>query len=346
MNDADDPRNLTPRELAQRYLDRRQIDAADETLRTYRKRLQHFVEWCEEQDIQEVRRLSGWHVDQFETARRSEGVSPVTLKGELSALRLMLQYGERIEAVDDDLAEKVDPPTLSKEEESSDTKLASGDAVALLRFYRDEPGHLGQPYHACFELAWNTGARLGSLIALDREDFYPDEQYVEFLHRPETGTPLKNDEGGQRPVSIPEPVLETIEYYVARERPKKRDEHGREPLFATRQGRASRSTIRGWIYGATQPCVRVECPHGKRRAECEWTERNYRSKCPSSRSPHQIRTGSISWQLDQGIPLEVVSDRADVSPDVIRRHYDKSSELQKMENRRRQHVAELDIDDS
>lgn len=41
----------------------------------------------------------------------------------------------------------------------------------------------------------------------------------------------------------------------------------------------------------------------------------------------------------------MVAERVNSAPDTIRRHYDKASEREKMLNRRREFVDELDIDD-
>jgi predicted naringenin-chalcone synthase len=72
------------------------------------------------------------------------------------------------------------------------------------------------------------------------------------------------------------------------------------------------------------------------------------SKCPSTRSPHPIRTGSITWQLNQGVPREVVSQRCNT--DQIEEFYDKPDEDERwrryhdqMERQRRQHVDSLDL---
>ncbi|WP_239638600.1 hypothetical protein [Halorubrum saccharovorum] len=66
------------------------------------------------------------------------------------------------------------------------------------------------------------------------------------------------------------------------------------------------------------------CPHDKDPDTCEWTRYVHLSKCPSSRSPHPIRTGSITWQLNQEIPPEV-AERVDATVKTIENHYDWAS---------------------
>jgi hypothetical protein len=129
---------------------------------------------------------------------------------------------------------------------------------------------------------------------------------------------------------------------VARERKDLRDDAGRKPLFPSRIGRASKSAIRGWVYLATQPCMAVECPHGKRRPNCEFVPRDQASKCPSTRPPHAIRRGSITWQRNLGFDEETVASRAAATPDVIRRYYDDPDYDDELE-RRREETGRIDI---
>jgi hypothetical protein len=103
--------------------------------------------------------------------------------------------------------------------------------------------------------------------------------------------------------------------------------------------------MRAWSYLATEPCLHSPCPHDRERASCEYVNYTHASKCPSSRSPHQIRRGSITWQLDLGIPPAVVAERVNASTDVIKLHYDAASPRERMERRRRPFIDNLDIDD-
>jgi len=104
------------------------------------------------------------------------------------------------------------------------------------------------------------------------------------------------------------------------------------------------------MYLATRPCLHSPCPHGKERDTCDWTKYAQGSKCPSSRSPHQIRTGSITWHLNIGIPPAVVAERVNASIDTIRDHYDHAStenrlrrRRERMERNRRQFIENIDL---
>lgn len=67
--------------------------------------------------------------------------------------------------------------------------------------------------------------------------------------------------------------------------------------------------------------------------DCEGTNYGYYSTCPSSASPHAVRRGSIMHHLSEDVPEKVVSDRMNVGPVVLDKHYDKRSERQKVEQR-------------
>jgi hypothetical protein len=63
-------------------------------------------------------------------------------------------------------------------------------------------------------------------------------------------------------------------------------------------------------------------------------KRTTASGCPSSRSPHDVRRGSITKHLREGTPREVVVDRMNVSREVLDLHYDERTKREKMRIRR------------
>ncbi|MDZ7687639.1 MAG: site-specific integrase [Halobacteriales archaeon] len=155
------------------------------------------------------------------------------------------------------------------------------------------------------------------MYALDVEDFEPEEPCLRLRHRPETGTPLKNAEGAERDLALGDFYAQVIQDYIDENRHDVQDEHGRNPLITSANGRLCKGSYRIFAYKVSLPCWTSTCPHGKERSTCDWTVKEHLSKCPSSRSPHDFRRSSISYHLKEGLPPEVVSDRVDASIDVI-----------------------------
>jgi integrase len=176
---------------------------------------------------------------------------------------------------------------------------------------------------------------MGAARAIDLRDYHPGEGSVEIRHRPKTRTPLKSQDTGERLVALSDDLCQLLDDWIAERRPDTVDDHGRQPLLTTGQGRLSGSTLRHDVYGFSRPCqVGQECPHGRDPDDCEAVSRDPAAKCPSSVSPHAIRRGAITNHLNSDVPENVVGDRANVSKDVLDQHYDQRTERERMEPRR------------
>ena len=331
---------LSPREGVERYLAHREGYVADATLESYDYALRPFLDWCEEHHVEALDELTGRHFDAYETAQRQQ-VAKTTVKNRMKDLRTAVRYWEQIEEVPEDLSEKVPVRNLPKSEEVRDETLFWSEAQPLLAWY-SRAGHAGSKHHALLELAWNTAARVGALRALDLRDYYPEKGVLWFRHRPGMDTPLKNGEDGERVVSISPRVVAALDTYIEEHRNGVRDDYGRSPLFTSQQGRPAVSTFRVWFYKLTRPCVFGSCPHNREPETCEATEHQAESKCPSSHSPHPVRKGSISWHLANRVPISVVEARCDASREVIRRHYDMRSPVDRALDRRETVLPRID----
>lgn len=325
---------MTPREAKERFLRRRRNDSTTASVETYHGRLKLFVEWCDGVGIASVGDLYPYDINDYFDLRSGEAES-TTVENEMYTLRKFCEFLETMGSVDD-LSEKVPIPNVPEDERASDEKIPTDEALAAIRYHRENPETFGTRAHVLLELAWFTGARQGGLRVLDVRDVYQTENCVEFRHRPETDTPLKNKYYGERTVGVLEETMDAVAAFIRKHRYDIHDENGRQPLFASRYGRPTGNTFRVWSYLATLPCSYGSCPHGKSPETCEWTERNHASKCPSSRSPHPIRTGSVTWQLNSGVPIQDVSDRVNAEPKTIAAHYDKPDEEELWRRRREQ----------
>lgn len=341
---------MTPRAAAKRYLRRREPDSTEGSLEGWEYRLKLFVEWCESVGIDTVGQLRRYDLDEYYELRASE-VAPATLEGQMWTIKRYVEFLEDLGAVPEGHSNAVRIPDLDPEDRSNNEKLSTEDAKALLEFYRSDEQRYGTRAHAFLELAWFTGARQGGLRALDLRDVDLGETpYVDFRHRPDTGTPLKNKLGGERPVALTETIASVLRTYLQKHRYDVHDEHGRQPFLASAQGRPGKNTLRVWSYLATLPCLHSPCPHGKERETCEWADYAHASKCPSSRSPHRIRTGTVTWLLNSGWPPEDVAERVNATVKTIEQHYDKADPEERrkrlrdrMEKRRRPLLADLEL---
>jgi len=138
-----------------------------------------------------------------------------------------------------------------------------------------------------------TGIRQSTLHAFDLDDYDAEERYLAAVNREETGTRLKNGYDGEREVSISKDAAQAIDGYLEANRNPVTDEHGREPLLTTRNGRLQKSTIRQYVYAWSRPCaIGKDCPVGEDPDTCEAAQTNNAAyDCPESVSPHPIRRG-------------------------------------------------------
>lgn len=325
---------ISPEKAVKMYLDDRKRDCTAETVKGHKSRLSFFVDWCEREGIDNMNELSGRDIHEFQVWRR-DGLNISTERTQMATLRVFIQWCESIDAVETGLFKKVNVPNVPETEKAKETTLHPDRAERI-------NDHLGSFEYATVEhvtclILTETGMRMGAAHALDIDDYRPeaDVAHLDLIHRPETGTGLKNGTRGERPVAISEGVCEVIDDYLEHNRPDVRDDAGREPLLATSRGRPAKSTIRKYIYKWSRPCeTGEECPHERDPDDCEAALHvPQASKCPSSVTPHPIRRGYITHLLHSGVSKDVVSERCNVSPGIIDQHYDVRSEKDKMKQR-------------
>ena len=326
---------IDPESALELYLDDRRNEVSKHTIYAHKCRMGHFLRWCDENNIDELSMLTRRQLHEFRIWRRNDGdLSPASEKTQMDTLRVFIRWCENIGFVEPDLHMAVQSPTLAPGDNVRDVMLPADTAADIeAHLERYEYASLA---HVLFLLLWRTGMRIGAAHSLDVEDYNSNEQYLEVIHRPETDTPIKNKSEGERLVALSKAMCAVIDDWVATKRPDVTDEYGREPLLTTRYGRAHTTHLRKLVYRWTQPCALTgECPHGRTVVECPATTYNRGSECPSSVAPHAIRRGAITHWLQRDWPTRVVSDRANVSADVLDKHYDRRTDREKMEQRRK-----------
>ncbi|RDI72667.1 site-specific integrase [Halopelagius longus] len=307
-----------PAEAVKEYLNARESKLSETTIESQRNRLEAFVEWAEENGLQNMSSLSGRDIHYFRMWIE-ERVEPVILAGHLQTLREFLEFCAWRSVVPNGISERVHIPTVEPEEETRNHFLGPDRGKAVLDYLHQF--QYASRDHALFTLLWRTGIRLGTLRSFDVGDFDAGAQLLRIRHRPKTETPLKNGSDAERSISISSSTSNVILDYINHHRCDVIDRYDRNPLITTQQGRVSRGAVRDAVYRVTRPCVIGSCPHDQDPKTCEAMDSGSPQKCPSSRSPHSIRRGSMAWFLRRGTSSELVSDQMDVSRGILESYW-------------------------
>lgn len=315
----------------ERYLKEKKPKVSDSTLYNHSSTLNRFSSFVEQESINQISEVDQFHVSDFKIARREEDdISEMTLYNDLCTIRVFLKWAGSMGLVDSTVAENM---ILPNPDGTRDTKIEPETAEKILEYL--DKFEYATFRHTLFAILWETGFRMGTVRAIDIDDYYSDDQYFEITHRPDTDTPLKNGQNAEREVNLHQWVCNIIDDYISINRKQAQDDHNRNPLLTTSYGRPAKSNIRAHVNGLTRPCYYSgECPHNRNQETCEATEYVYSQRCPSSVSPHPIRRSAITAWLNEGHRKELISDRMDVSTDTLDKHYDARTESEKRELRR------------
>ncbi|EMA39167.1 tyrosine-type recombinase/integrase [Halobiforma nitratireducens] len=320
---------LAPAAGVDRYVTRRESEITPKTVDEYRRKLDYFLEFCEMQGIDDLNAFDGRLVDDYRVWRRDHASDAVdtlgakTMRDEMYLFRSFLRYLESIEAVRPGLADRVVVPELGDRDGVRDVEIAPEQVAAILEYLNTH--RYADREHVVWLLHCRTGRRPGAIQSLDVPDVHLEaEPYLTFRHRPGEGSRLKNGTKGEGDIAIMDAVAAVLEDYIEHHREPVTDEYGREPLLTSAQGRLSKSVMRRYFYKWSRPCAYTnECPHGEVIEACPAAQSmDAASKCPSSHASYATRHGHITQLRRLGVPKSVISDRCDVSEEIIDKHYD------------------------
>lgn len=334
--DFEPARVVHPRKARRDFLEHKRNTLKASSARAYEYPTKHFIEFLEEQEIAQTSEINGYLIEQWKQKRQAE-VKPVTVYNNVKHLRVFIKWLQNSELVEYGLYDKIEVPQIPNNEAVNQDVLRKERAENVLEYLATF--EYGTLYHAIFALMWNTGCRISGAMALDLEDSEASvegDSILKFRDRPEMGTPLKNGMKGERNVTITESLAGVLNDYIEMNRLEETDDHGRDPLFTVPSGRIYRQRVYKNFVGYTRPCVYAnECPHDREIGVCEAAQRKEKApSCPSSVSLHPIRRGSITNHINNGWPMEPLSERVDVSVEVLKKHYDARSEEKARQNRR------------
>lgn len=332
---SEGPSSVSPRKARSLFVQYKRGRVKDSTVRAYKYPLEHFVSFCEKHGITAMSDIGTYIIQSWQENRRQD-VKLVTLHNNAKHLRVFIKWCGRQEYVPWELHERMTVPKLTNENAVSDETMRLEQAEAILRYL--DTFEYGTRKHGAFYTMWHTGCRISGAMALDLRDFETNQDgsgTLRFMNRRSTGTALKNGNDGERIVTIKEPVVAVLNDYIEGNRWPITDEYDREPLFTTGTMRMGRGRAYKDFTALSRPChFSDECPHDRSIADCEAAQSMEAAPgCPSSKSNHPIRRGSITYHIDRGWPKEKLSERVDVSVEVLNKHYDARREEDKRQGR-------------
>jgi integrase len=328
-----------PHDAKQRYLKEKATHVTEKTHYNYSTTMRQFSEWLAENGYGDLRNVDSDVVDQYKEYRLTQ-VKPITARNDMRIIKNFIEYCESIQAVPVGLGELIRVPKISEDDEVCDDILTRQEAKDVLDYLSTY--EYASARHVVVLILWKTGMRTSGLLGLDQEDFDEGRPAIEVRHRPDSRTPLKRKKKSQRDILIKPEVATVISDYISGHRNDVTDEHGRNPLVTTKNGRVSRTQVQKYVYTSTRPCVYngKKCPFERDTKTCEAMRYDLASKCPGSVSPHALRRGYVTAARNAGQPKDVTGDRVNMSGPVLDKHYDHGNYDEKAE-RRREHLRDI-----
>lgn len=327
--------DTTPSDAVESFFEHKSYKG--ETQRGYESSLGYFVDWCELSEIEymsdgdtdDIQRYRKWR---RETApSKVERLSPSSINTQMKRLRVFIKHCEDMKFVSGGVHQIINT-SIDNDDEVRDEWVGSDKAEAMLD-YLSKYNYASAEHVACRILCY-TGMRLGSLHSIDVTDIQSikRENAIHLEHRPEEGTTLKNGTDGERYIFITQATHQILSDYIDENRHDVTDDYGREPLVTSQRGRCAKSTLRGYIYKCTQPCmIGQDCPLGRDPESCDAAGKNSKAhECPEASSSHPLRKGYITRLLKKNQSRDMISARCDVSSKMIEKHYDMRSPREEM----------------
>lgn len=326
-------RALSPRKARRDFLEEKKDTLKHSSYRAYKFPTKHFVDYLEDHDIEVLHETDPYTINQWKLARKDDGIAPATYRSNVKQVKVFLRWCENAGLIHPGTTDRVSIPTIPPDVQVSHVRITEPEARAVLDYLSTY--EYASRQHAEFFVLWETACRVSGLIALDVEDFVTGENKLVFENRRETDTPLKNGPKSERNVTISDELVGLLTDYIEGKRPDVVDEYGRNPLFCTDTKRVSRQRVYKNVTGYTRPCVYANhCPHDRDPNECEAGKKKRAFGCPSSVNSHPVRRGSITHHLNVGWPKQKVSERCDVSMEILEKHYNEQTKEDERENRK------------
>ena len=211
------------------------------------------VETSDDLTSEDVERYKKW--GKYESLSRDEPLARTTLRDDMYLFREFIQYMIEHRMAPARFEKRIEIPEIDYESgEGVDKKKLDPEIAKAALEYLRKYEYAGVE-HVSMKLMWQSGPRKGGLIGRDVPDFDYEERILQY--ETQETTPLKNDEGSEREISLYGETPEIIRDYLKNQRPAETDDEGREPLLSKGDGRISASMLQKIAYMWTRPCSSV-----------------------------------------------------------------------------------------
>ncbi len=261
------------------------------TLEAYGRDLALFLEYCDVEQIVDVKKIGREHLLEFVGRRREQGASARTAARNLIAVRGLLKFLLMEDIISEDPSELVGLPRLKRNlpevlsEEDVEKLLAGPD--------REKPAGLRDA--AMLELLYATGVRVSELVAMKTAQLNFEANYVRVVGKGKK----------ERVAPFSQSARDLIEQYMRDGRPKLLKGRTSEYLFITnRGGPMSRQNFQAML-----DRLALTAGIGKKL------------------HPHLLRHSFATHMLARGADLRVVQKllgHSDISTTEIYTHVDKT----------------------
>jgi len=333
----DPSKELTPRAARRQFLNAKRGNVKDSTRRAYKFPTKHFVEFSENNGIEVIGEVNSYLIESWVQKREAENIKQITAKNTVKHARVFFKWCENSGLIEQGITDRVRVPETTEREEVSSKTVRREQAEQILQALSTY--EYATRKHTAFRFMWETGCRASGVISVDVDDLGKNPKNgkptVTLRNRKNEGTPLKNRDKSERTIMISEGLRELLTDYIEGRRENVEDEYGRRPLFTTRSGRITRNRLYKDTVGFSRPCVYAGfCPDGREIESCEYAQKKKKAmSCPENFSLHPVRRGSITDHLNRGWPKESLSERVDVSVEVLTKHYDARTEQDALDRR-------------
>lgn len=324
------------------YTDGKAFDS-ESTRRVYLTGINHFIKWCEQEDLTHTSDLSKMNVQPFRNHVMDMDIKTYSKSTYIWGVRDFLDY------LDDTLGVLPDtevyralegvkvPPREKRRDESIEQERLDSILAHMMDYY---PRHRDT---IIMRILSATGMRTCELYAVDVGDVTVTGEGPVIQVRCRKGTPLKrgrnyrSHKNHERDVPIDEQLLKDIREYVEAHRHDVTDgcsgalcgsdDHGcagtcersdRLPLITSRNGRLSKGQIKAAV-------TKWTCPAHTGVGECIHDEKpsaTAAGKCDPSITPHILRKQAITRFRNNGAGLDDIGEMVGADPEQLKEHYD------------------------